>query len=1109
MLAMQNLNKPEPNSPFPVVAIGADEGGLDAFKKMLPHIPENTGMAFLLLQHLAQSDESLLATFLSSGSLLAVETIGQETTISPDRIYILPEHLMLNQEDGRFIVRPQEIYKEEFPIDEFLKSIATLHKGFARGVVLSGNGSDGALGLKAIQEYGGATFVQNPESASFDLMPLNAIRSAAADFVLEPEEIPAQLLQLDRAYSKNFAYSDYDRDLFQTENDVYKRLIGLLRERTGHDFSHYKQPTIRRRIARRMVVAKIHDPEAYLHLVKNDVKEQIQLFNDILIPVSYFFRDSKVFDVLLETAFPQLFEEKVDGDTIRIWVAGCSTGEEAYSLAIGLHEFIQAQNRNIKIQLFASDISENVIAKARTGIYSWQEVQNISEARLRDYFLKIDGTYHVKKEIRDMCIFAIHNFIKDPPFAKMDLISCRNVLIYLDPYLQKKALATFHYALKPKGILFLGKSESIGQAFGLFEPLVKNFKIFSRRTPQDQLTPRALHRSSENATIESQNELAKEVVTTDFQKTVDRLLFNKYMPAGVIINDQKEIIHFYGNTGPFLLAPPGKPNFNIFRMVREGLAFEVRSALLEAKVSNEMVIKRAIPIKGLDYFADIEVMPLEDMRSELTFLLIFTKSVSILGEKKELTGKKSAEQKRIQQLEAEIEQLREDIRKVTEDQEVANEELQSANEELLSNGEELQTLNEQLENSAEELQSNNKELLTVNEELIDRQEQLVLSRLYAETIIENIREPLVIIDNMLRVRSANASFYSNFATAESEVEGKIIFDTPLGKGNFPEFKSQIIKAYEEGKNLDNIEINVLGRDNEIRVMMLNMRPISNEKLGETLMMIAIEDITELLAANKILRESNFELEENNKQLASFSSIASHDLQEPLRKIHLFCSMIFEDDSFSLSEDAKQYLSRIMVSASRMQELIDNLLLYSEVNSFREEDFLKTDMVQLFTDAIAELDEKISSKNARIDVEPLPDLPLIAPLVKQVFNNLVGNSLKYTQESIAPIITVVSAVADSLEIKKFGGNPDGRYYKITVSDNGIGFKQDQSERIFEPFIRLHSKEHYSGSGIGLSICKKIMTRHGGDIVARAELENGASFDLYFPADQATLIKNSNF
>lgn len=1078
---------------FPIVGIGASAGGFEAYQTLVQNITETSGMAYVLLQHLPFSHDSILPSLLDKNSDLNVVEITDGVEIKPDSVYVAPGHVLVSIVDGIFKMEALERNNHN-PIDFFFKSLAVYGDGFARGVLLSGTGSDGTIGLKAIKECGGATIVQTPTTAAYDGMPLSAIRSGAADFVLDVEEIPAQLLQLDKAYQDNFAYLNDDRNLVRADDDVYKQLIRILRSRTGNDFSHYKQPTIRRRIARRMVIAKVADPEAYLDLVKNDYKEQENLFNDILIPVSYFFRDSKVFDMLSETAFPKIIEHKSENDTIRIWVAGCSTGEEAYSIAICIHEFLMAKNMQIKVQLFASDISENVISKARAGVYSRQEVQNISKTRLQNFFTKIDGSYHIKKEIRDMCIFAVHNFIKDPPFAKMDMIACRNVLIYLDQYLQKKAFTTFHYALQSHGVLFLGKSESASHAPGLFEPLIKNLKIFGRRNTLEASLPLPVERV-ENVPRNKEKSEKKAINTPDHQKIAEEILFLRYTPAGVIINEAKEIIHFHGNTGEYLLQPPGKPNFNLYKMLREGLAFEVRSAILAAKIENETATRSAIPLKGFDYFVDVEVVPLPES-GERHLLILFKKSTITLGERKENIDKKSAEQKRIAQLEAEIEQMREDIRKVTEDQEVANEELQSANEELLSNSEELQTLNEELETSAEELQSNNEELVTVNEELIDRQEQLVFARLYAESIIENIRASLVILDSELRVKSANAAFYSNFNTSENENEGRSIFDTVLGSGTLSTFQKDIEKALASKSKLDNLEITVNNPGLGLRTMILNVRPISNEKLGEALLLLSIEDITEVLEANKLLTSSNAELEENNKQLASFSFVASHDLQEPLRKIQLFSNMVVEGEQKKMSEESLDYLKRVVASADRMQNLIRDLLQYSQLNTSDEDDMELTDLSQLIGDSISELDQRIMQAKAQIEIKKLPNVHIIASLVRQVFTNLILNSIKYGPKNGVPKITVNSELPSKEEISQLTDLPETSFYKISFTDNGIGFPQEKAERLFEPFYRLHSRDKYEGTGIGLAICKKIMTRHEGFITAISSPENGATFSLFF-------------
>ena len=1079
---------------FPVVGIGASAGGLNAFKKFLQSIPNESGMVYVLVQHLAPAYESLLPEILSRETELPVHEITDDIKLIPNNIYIIPENNILTVYDGRLKLDQRETGGKNMAIDIFFNSLAEVHKGFARGVILSGTGFDGTQGLKTIKERGGSTFVQNPESADFDSMPLSAIKAGAADFVLEVEEIPARLQQIDTAYESSHAYEE--QELKKSDDDIYVHIIRLLRLRTGNDFSHYKQPTIRRRIARRMVITKKKDPQAYLSLLREDKTEQDALFNDILIPVSYFFRDSKIFSSLTQEVFPLILKNKTGKESIRMWVAGCSTGEEAYSLAIAMHEYLNEAAVEIKVQIFASDISEQVIAKARTGTYSQQEVLNVPEARLRNYFTKIEGVYHINKEIRDMCVFAVHNFVKDPPFAKMDLISCRNVMIYLDPFLQKKALNTFHYALRPHGVLFLGKSETAGSVPSLFDPLVKNQKIYSRKNAADNFVSLGIERYENVAIGKPQAILKKNDTEPDFYKQANEILFAQYTPAGVIINEQKEILHFHANTEPFLFQPPGKPNFNIFKMLREGLAFELRNALVKVKNSQQKVSKENIVIKGKDYLVNFEVIPLNTSSVETYYLILFHQ-VSLTVEEKQRGGHRKGDAERIMQLEAELEQLREDIRRVTEDQEASNEELQSANEELLSNGEELQTLNEELETSAEELQSNNEELITVNDELMDRQEQLVMARLYSEAIIETIREPLIVLNKEMRIKSANASFYRYFKATETDVEGRIVFDIFSGQWNIESFRDKLVRVLPDRLKLDDIEIvtNLPGLGE--RTMLLNIRPILNENLGEHLILLAIEDITHIRASNMTLQQNNRELEENNKELTSFSYIASHDLQEPLRKIYAFSKLITEDEDTSLSKDSGEYLERILVSTRRMQRLIDDLLHYSHISRVNDEELEETDIKQVLEEVAGELGDSIVQKNVVLKIASIPSLHVVPLLVHQLFLNLIGNAVKYSRADVQPTIKVSYKIVNGSEIKIAGGDNTVSYCKIIISDNGIGFLPEQSERIFEPFQRLHAKDKYEGTGIGLAICKKIMIKHKGYITAESVPGSGSVFNLYFP------------
>lgn len=827
---------------FPIVGIGASAGGLDAFKKFLENIPEDSGMAYVLVQHLAPSHESLLPQLLARVTSLPVFEITDEINLAPDHVYIIPENKMLTTFDGVLKLEPRDLKnKKNMPIDLFFSSLAEVHKSFAIGIVLSGTGFDGSKGLKLIKEEGGVTYAQNPDSATFNGMPQSAIQAGGVDFIMNPEAIPEHLVRIEKAYETNDAHSE-DPQVDKNEEDIFKSIVRILRLRTGNDFTHYKEATIRRRIARRMLLTKKEEPGAYLNFLRNDKSEQDALFNDVLIPVSYFFRDSKIFETLKEDVFPHILKNKNPNESIRIWTAGCSTGEEAYSLAISLHEYLSEKAPGMKVQLFASDISENVITKARAAIYTKQDLQNVSDARLQSYFVKSDGNYHISKTIREMCVFAVHNFLKDPPFAKMDLISCRNVLIYLNPFLQKKAMTTFHYALKENGILFLGKSESASAHSNLFEPILKNQKIYTRKSVPGRYVPAAFEPLEIISPDRNTGTRKKNMLDEDFQKSAHAILFNKYTPPAVIIDEHKEIVHFHGDTSPFLIPSPGKPNFNILRMAREGLAFEMRNALLKTKDLKETVVKEDIPLKDLNYKVTIEVVPLDV--EERHSLILFHKKEIPKEDKKKASEKKSAEQLRIKQLEEEIQQIREDIKRVTEDQEAANEELQSANEELLSNSEELQTLNEELETSAEELQSNNEELISVNDELMDRQDQLMASRMYSEAIVETIREPLLILDSMMRIKSANAAFYNFFNTSESEIEGKSFYEINNSQWNFNDFKAQLEGVLPHRTVIKDFEIKINISGKKETKLLINARQVVNDKHSDQLILLAFEDITE-------------------------------------------------------------------------------------------------------------------------------------------------------------------------------------------------------------------------------------------------------------------------
>ncbi len=846
---------------FPVVGIGASAGGLDAFKKLIKAIPENSGMAYILVQHLHPEHESALPEILQLFNKLPVIEISDNVHVDPNHIYVIPSNKMLVATDGVLKLSPRSVKDRlNLPIDIFFSSLAEVHQTHAIGVILSGTGSDGTAGLKDIKDNGGLTFAQDPATASYTGMPQHAIDAAIVDFIIEPEKIPGRLMELQQSFIIS-SPGDSSTEKDKITEDGFRQILALLRVRVGVDFSYYKQTTIRRRIIRRMIILKIENVADFVDYLRKNKPEQDILFNDLLIPVTSFFRDPVTFENLCETVFPEIVKDKSAGNPLRIWIAGCSTGQEAYSIAMCCHEYLSDHISNIKVQIFATDLSESAVKKARSGTYSKKELDGISDNRLLQFFNKTDGHYQVKKQVRDMCIFAVHNFLKDPPFAKMDLITCRNVLIYLEPFLQKKALTIFHYALIDKGILWLGKSETTGNSSDLFIPFGKKDKFYTRKAVPGRFMNVASEGSETAFAARNYLLQGKEGKTDDFQKSADDILLSKYTPVGVVVNEQFDIVQFRGSTGEYLEPSPGKASLNVLKMAKEGLAFEIRNALHKAKSSSAAFIKEGIPVDKGKKLITLEVVPLLNT-IDLHFLILFSKHVEqqhgplpVNSNGKDIDAKRKQDEKdlRISQLEKELARAREDMSSITEDQEAANEELQSSNEELLSGSEELQSLNEELETSKEELQSTNEELITVNQELYDRNEELNQTRIFAEATIAVLHEPLLVLDKNFIIKSANSSFYKTFQITEEETLEKILFELQDGGWDIPGLHKKLRKIQKETEKTVEAEIAftfpVIGE----KTICFNIQPI-NRQNGEQLILLAMDDITVRKNAEHILKE---------------------------------------------------------------------------------------------------------------------------------------------------------------------------------------------------------------------------------------------------------------
>ena len=757
--AVAAKNHPRPNS---IVGIGASAGGLEAFEQLLAALPENTGMAFVLVQHLAPKHESILSEILSKATRMPVVEVSEGIAVLPNRVYVIPPNADMSIIDGVLHLSPLPADRAlRMPIDMFLRSLADDQQGKAIGVILSGTASDGTLGIQAIKAMGGITFAQDDQSAKYSAMPRNAVSAGSVDFVLPPENIARELGRIAR-HVHVFAPID-PKDLVGPTNATLAKIYEVLRNFGRVDFSYYKPGTITRRITRRMFLNKTDNLEAYLKFLRTNESEVETLFNDVLINVTGFFRDPEAFDALAKVAFPAIMKGKTPNMPIRLWVPGCSTGEEAYSLGIALLEFLGERAANYQIQIFATDVSEVIMQKARAGIYSESITMDMSAGRLRRFFHKMDGGYQISKSVRDICVFAKQDIGKDPPFSKLDMISCRNVMIYMGPVLQKRIIPMFHYALNPSGVLFLGSSETVGGFADLFTIADKKHKIYTKKAGETAVNFEFMPRYA--VQVEGPRSRPDSASHADVQKIADQVLLARYAPPSVLVNEKLDILEFIGQTGRFLDPTPGEATLNVLKLVKGGLQVEMRLAFQKTKragtVRKEGVL---VELDGALKPVNFEILPVKDAPGQDRYYVVVfeepavqkaspsTKSVSPPANKKAAKTKTSEIEAENADLKEQLEATREYLQSIIEEQRTTNEELRSANEEIQSSNEELQSINEELETAKEELQSANEELTTVNEELQTRNEELSRVNSDLNNLLSSVSIPIIILGSDLRIR---------------------------------------------------------------------------------------------------------------------------------------------------------------------------------------------------------------------------------------------------------------------------------------------------------------------------------------------------------------------
>ncbi len=764
---------------FPVVALGASAGGLEALEGFFKVIPPTTGAAFVVVSHLDPKHPSMMAELIGRFTAMQVREVADGAALEPNHVYMIPPSFYLSIFHGRLqLTEQEESPGVRMPIDTFLRSLAEDRGSSAVAIILSGTGTDGTLGLRALQASGGIVFVQDPDDAKYDGMPRSAIQTGLADYVLPVQEIARQLKTLlERHITRE------EEPLDETMPAVIQKVLMALRSKTGHDFSFYKKSTVGRRIRRRMNIHNIKDSAVYIRYLREDPEEAGQLFKELLINVTNFFRDPEAFDAVKKTALPKLLSDKPDDYTIRVWVPACATGEEAYSIAMIILEYAEETNRDYRFQIFATDMDGASIDKARMAVFPSNIALDVSEVRLAKFFVTEDNGYRVRKDIREGIVFALQDIAGDPPFTKIDLVSCRNVLIYMEPELQRKIISVFHYSLNPGGILFLGSSESIGTRTDLFREVDNKWKIFQVKaaTGKEALTYEGLTfwPADRTQAREPVSESAKKI---DLEAIVHSVLLSAFAPPAIIVNVKGDILYIYGDTTKYLTPAPGHPGLNIEQMVREGLRFSMRSALMAAAGHRKKAVYRNVRVKmnaGSETI-DLTVIPLS-LAEEGDALFLFTlKDVS--EERAVTAGDQSEGQKidkgRVLELENELIYTRENLQAAAEKAQAANEELKSANEELQSSNEELHSTNEELETSREELQSVNEELTTVNTELRSKMEQLSRSESDMKNLLDSTEIATIFLDRDFHVKRFNASATRVVSLIPSDV-GRPIDDVTL------------------------------------------------------------------------------------------------------------------------------------------------------------------------------------------------------------------------------------------------------------------------------------------------------------------------------------------
>ena len=967
-------------------------------------------------------------------------------------------------------------------------------------MVLSGSDTDGAQGLEEIKAAGGIAMAQEPDSAKFSGMPKAAIATGCVDFVLPPKELAAQLLRIARhPYLSSGGDGEAIRDHDQL-NGIFRLLLG----KSGTDFSRYKKSTVQRRLARRMALRQVGGLDEYIDLLRREPSELPALAQDLLVRVTGFFRDPEGYRGLVDAVLPALFGSR-GTDPVRIWVPGCASGEETYSIAMVCLEYLGGDASSNRLKIFATDLSDVALEKARTGIYPETIADEVSAERLNRFFTRVDGHYQISKTIRDLCIFARHDVTRDAPFSRIDLVSCRNLLIYLDQGMQGQVLSFFHYALKQNGFLILGGSETVGRSSDQFRQVEGYPQIHRRQpTPAKAISPLpSLEAAPKPRTIQASADLITEPIENErAQRETERLLLIRYAPAAILIDENLNALYFHHNTSQYLEHARGAASLNLQKICRAELLVELAPAIREAHETGKPAIREGIRIEAdrQQQKVAFEVVPvrLTGVEAQYSLILFHKSSLPLIAARpagrlvrlweslfESGSAASTEKESQISSLRRELDSTRDYLHSMVEEHEAAMEEMKAAHEEALSVNEEFVSTNEELETAKEELHSTNEELGVTNQELLTRNsdlntvnDELEQSREFLNAIVETIREPLLVLDRQLAVIRANLAFYQTFRVQPDQTLGQHLYDLGDGQWNIPDLRRLLSEVIPQQSAIRDYEVTHDFPEIGQKTMLLNARRLVNETGRDEMILLAIEDVT-------YRRDAERKLQEADHRKNNFLSTLAHELRNPLAPIRLRVELLRHQSS---GADMKQ-LDMIESQLVKVTGIIDDLLDVARI----ERDQIKLrkeplDLVDLVNNAVEVCRHLFGDRRQNLSLL-LPEMPVPVlgdPVrLEQIVSNLLSNAAKYTDPG-GEISVSLARVGDEATIR--------------VRDNGIGIAPDKLPQLFEIFFQVHESldRAEGGLGLGLSITKQLVALHGGRVEGFSEgVGKGSEFSVHLP------------